>query len=93
MKVFALAIAAFLIAIANPVLSQPNIPLDPEVATDSSPVMLDGQTLFSIQTGLQVGENLYSPAERAKLISYRIEEVATDSSIPIDAIRQRVKTT
>lgn len=38
LEVFALAIAAFLIAISNPVLSQPNIPLDPEVATDSSPV-------------------------------------------------------
>ncbi|PZV18769.1 MAG: mechanosensitive ion channel protein [Pseudanabaena sp.] len=89
----AMAVAIFLIAIAaSPVLPQPSKPLAPDVSSESYPVVLEGKTLFSIQTGIEAGGYSFSPAERAKVISRKIEEVAQDNSIPIDAISIEDKT-
>ncbi len=84
LKAIALAITFFTIAIASPALTQNSIP--PDVASESFPVVLEGKTLFPIQTGVQLGGHSFSPAERAKAISHKIEDIAKDASIPVDAI-------
>ncbi|NET32740.1 MAG: mechanosensitive ion channel family protein [Cyanothece sp. SIO1E1] len=47
---------------------------------EPAPVTLAGETLFFIPTGL----NTFSPAERARAISFRIEAIAKDASVQID---------
>jgi small-conductance mechanosensitive channel len=60
---------------------------------DGVPVVIDGKTLFVIQA--RVGS--FSPEERAKTITNRLDTIAQDNSLSVDSIktekRQEAKTT
>jgi len=74
-------IATLCILMISPTLAQP-VPAGNPI--DGFPVVLDGTELFRIKQGVP---NVASAEERAEVINERLEAVAMDDTIPIEAIR------
>lgn len=73
---------ALLVVAVTPVLAQENSSSGNSV--DGFPVVLNHQVLFRVKQGIP---GIVSVEERAKLISERLASVASDSSIPLEAIQ------
>jgi small-conductance mechanosensitive channel len=77
-----LALATLLICIITPFAYAQESTIKPN-ELDGAPVVLAGEKLFFIQK--KIGP--YSPEDRAKAISKRIEAIAQDQSIPVDSLK------